>query len=171
MKLILDLAGRLPQVTFLLAGGEPQEVERLRGEVERLGLDNVLPAGFIPNADLPHFQAACDVLLMPYERQVAASSGGDIGRYLSPMKLFEYLACGRPVVSSDLPVLREVLNPDISILLPPDDPQAWATALEALCHDPDRRAALGAAARGTAAGYSWGARAEQILAHLPPERI
>jgi len=94
-------------VSFLLAGGEPEDVAALREKSANLGLSNVILTGFIPNADLPIYQAACDILLMPYQSQVAASSGGDIARYLSPMKLFEYLACGKPILSSDLPVLRE----------------------------------------------------------------
>ncbi len=117
------MAECLPEVTFLLVGGDPEDVGRLQAQAK--GLKNVILTGFIPNVDLPLYQAACDVLLMPYQRQVAASSGGDIARYLSPMKLFEYLACGRAILCSDLPVLHEVLNPENAVLLPPDDTQAW----------------------------------------------
>ena len=163
VELILELAAGLPEITFLLVGGEPPDVARVKAEAEAEGLLNVLLAGFIPNAELPGYQAACDVMLMPYQRRVAASSGGDIARYLSPMKLFEYLACGRPILSSDLPVLREVLNQENSILLPPDDPQAWTAALRSLCGDPARRAALGEAARRDAVQYTWEARAEKVL--------
>jgi glycosyltransferase involved in cell wall biosynthesis len=163
IELILDLAAALPEITFLLVGGESADVARLRGEAEVAGLPNLLLTGFIPNADLPAYQAACDVLLMLYQRRVAASSGGDIARYLSPMKLFEYLACGRPILSSDLPVIQEVLHAGNSILLPPDDPRAWSAALRNLCGDPARRAALGEAARRDAGQYTWLARAEKVL--------
>ncbi len=98
--LLLDLAEHLPQVAFLIVGGEPAQVESARVEAMIKGLDNIYLTGFVPNADLPVFQAACDVLLMPYQQKVEASSGGDISRYLSPMKLFEYLACERAIVSS-----------------------------------------------------------------------
>ncbi len=166
VEMILELAARLSAVNFLLAGGEPADVARWKSHCQRSGLQNVCLAGFIPNADLPRYQAACDVLLMPYQTQVAASSGGDIARYLSPMKLFEYLACGRPVLSGDLPVLREVLSPENSVLLPSGEAEAWATAILALQGDPSRRAALGEQARRSAAGYSWTARAGRILAGL-----
>jgi glycosyltransferase involved in cell wall biosynthesis len=122
-----------------------------------------LLTGFVPNAELPQYQAACDVLLMPYQRQVAASSGGDISRYLSPMKLFEYLACERPIVSSDLPVLQEVLNPENAILLPGDDIDAWAAALQTLEADADLRRRLASRARQDAQQYTWEARAKKIL--------
>jgi len=132
------------------------------------GLKNVILTGFVPNAELPRYQAACDVLLMPYQRQVAASSGGDISRYLSPMKLFEYLACERPIVSSDLPVLREVLHAGNSILLPCDDTDAWVSALQKLEIDAGLRQRLATQARLDAQQYTWEARAEKILSEQVP---
>jgi glycosyltransferase involved in cell wall biosynthesis len=163
VDLILEAATRLPEITFLLVGGDPQDVRRVQSIAGARGLSNVLLAGFVPNAELPAYQAACDVLLMPYQRQVAASSGGDIARYLSPMKLFEYLACGRPILSSDLPVLRETVNEENAVLLPPEDTNAWVEALLALQGDPGRRAALSQAARLSAGQYTWEARANKIL--------
>lgn len=165
-ELLLDVAGRLPGVRFLLAGGEPADVARVQAQVEQRSLQNVTLTGFIPNLDLPIYQAACEALLMPYQRRVAASSGGDISRYLSPMKLFEYLACGRAVLSSDLPVLREVLNERNAVLLSAEDRQAWADALQALQADPERRGSLANQARQDAAQYTWEARAVKILEGL-----
>jgi glycosyltransferase involved in cell wall biosynthesis len=167
VELLLGLARSLPQITFLLAGGEPADVARLQAEARSLHLENLVLTGFIPNADLPRYQAACDVLLMPYQRSVAASSGGDIGRYLSPMKMFEYLACGRAILSTDLPVLREVLNPENAVLLPPDDLEAWAAALRLLQADEPACTRLGAAAAAAARQFSWEQRVERILAGLP----
>lgn len=165
-ELILALAAQLPEITFLLAGGEPGQVAQLQADVAAQGLGNVVLTGFVPNAELPAYQAACDVLLMPYQRQVAASSGGDIGRYLSPMKLFEYLACGRAILSSDLPVLREVLSPENALLLPPEQPAAWVAALRRLQAEPHTRQRLADQARQDAGRYTWEARAERILAGL-----
>jgi glycosyltransferase involved in cell wall biosynthesis len=163
VDVLLALAERLPDMTFLLVGGNPGDVEKARQQAQSQGMDNLVLTGFVPNSELPQYQAACDVLLMPYQQQVAASSGGDIARYLSPMKLFEYMACGRPIVSSDLPVLSETLNAENAILLPPDDIDAWVEALHNLRANPARRAALGIQARQDAQGYSWTARARNIL--------
>lgn len=163
VELILDMAARLPEVGFLVVGGEPDESQALRSEVKSRRLENVIPVGFVPNAELPRYQASCDLFLMPYQRRVAASSGGDIARYLSPMKLFEYMACGRPILCSDLPVLREVLSPEIAVLLPPDDVEAWVAAIQFLLNDPARCRSLGELVRAEAKGYTWEARASQIL--------
>ena len=163
INMILEMARRLPEVAFLLVGGEPEDVIRLRETTQSRGLANVHLTGFVPNAELPRYHAACDAFLMPYQRRVAASSGGDIARYLSPMKLFEYMACGRPILCSDLPVLREVLNPENSVLLPPEDVGAWVAALEALRGDPSRRSALEARTLSEVKNYTWERRAERIL--------
>lgn len=166
ISLLLDIAVCLPEVLFLIAGGEPQDVDRLQNDVKSRGLENIILTGFVPNAALPSYQAACNTLLMPYQTRVAASSGGNIAPYLSPMKLFEYLACERPILSSDLPVLREVLNQENAILLPPHDVYAWVEALQSLRADPERAAKLAIQARRDAGLYTWSSRAELILADL-----
>jgi len=165
INLIVELADRIPEMNFLVVGGEAEDYQKLVETVRSKGLRNLTPTGFVPNAELPAYQAACEVLLMPYQRRVAASSGGDISRYLSPMKLFEYLACGRAICSSDLPILREVLTNQNAILLPPEDLSAWVDALRRLQRDPSLRASLTKAARQTADAYTWEARVRKILNH------
>ena len=126
-------------------------------------LRNFLLTGFVPNADLPLFQAACDVLLIPYENKVSASSGGDISRYLSPMKLFEYLACERPIIASNLPVLREVLNPENSILVSEPETTAWRQAILSVLENPGMASRLASHAREDAGAHTWTERARGIL--------
>ncbi len=165
-QILLELAGRLPEVLFLVAGGEPEHVQALQRQADGRGLKNLILTGFVPNADLPLYQAACEILLMPYQHKVEASSGGDISRYLSPMKLFEYLACERAIVSSDLPVLREALNPQNALLVPPDRLEAWEKAVRDLRGDPALRSRLAAQARRDALRYTWESRARLILTGL-----
>ncbi len=160
---LLELAKRLPAVTFLVVGGEERDINEFQAQIEAQGAHNLLLAGFAPNAELPLYQAACDVLLMPYQHKVAASSGGDISRYLSPMKLFEYLACQRPIVSSDLPVLQEALNPNNAILVPPDNLEAWEQAIVNLQNDAALRNRLADQARQDAQRYTWEMRARLIF--------
>jgi glycosyltransferase involved in cell wall biosynthesis len=164
--LLLALAEKLPNIVFLLVGGEPQDVRAYANKIRARGLNNVILTGFVPNSQLPLYQAACDALLMPYQRRVAASSGGDIARYLSPMKVFEYMAAGRPILSSDLPVLKEILSPQNALLLPAQDTPAWAAALQTLQTDPDRGRLLAEQARQDVQRYTWKRRAEIILEGL-----
>lgn len=163
IQLILELAVRLPEITFLLVGGEPQAVDNLQSIIRKRSLANIILTGFVPNAVLPRYQAACDVLLMPYQSKVSASSGGDIARFLSPMKLFEYMACRRPILSSNLPVFKEILNANNAVLLPPDDPEAWADSLQLLQTDPEVRQKLAAQAFHDVQKYTWKKRAGKIF--------
>ena len=163
VDLILEIAEQLKEITFLLVGGEPSDVARVQVETKARNLENILVTGFIPNAALPLYQAACDILLMPYQNQVSASSGGDIAHFLSPMKLFEYLACGRSILSSNLPVLQEILNTQNAVLLPPDDSAAWIAAIRDLQQHPEKRESLSIQCQKDVREYSWEARAENIL--------
>ncbi len=162
-EILIELAAHLPEFAFLVAGGDPKDVSRMQQTALNRELANIVFSGFVPNAELPRYQAACEVLLMPYQEHVSASSGGDIARYLSPMKLFEYLACSRAIVSSDLPVLREALNENNSILLPPTNIAAWVNALQILQQNPNLRDRLAAQAGKDAQQYTWQARAARIL--------
>jgi len=101
--------------------------------------------------------------MMPYQPRVAASSGGDIGRYLSPMKMFEYMASGRAILSSDLPVLREVLTSQNALLLPPEDVVVWVTALQELRQNPHLRNGLAEQARRDVVRFTWESRAKRVL--------
>ena len=112
---------------------------------------------------LPLYQAAGDVLLMPYETSIAGSSGGNSAEICSPMKMFDYLATGRVIISSDLPVLHEVLNTNNAIFCPPADVAAWANTLQSIQQDPARATSLGAQARLDASHYTWQNRAKQAL--------
>jgi glycosyltransferase involved in cell wall biosynthesis len=171
IDLLLELARRNPLKRFIWAGGEPAAVERWRRRLSEIGVDNVQVLGFVANERLPLVQAACDVLLMPYERRISVSSGGDTARFTSPMKVFEYLASARAIISSNLPVLREVLNESNSILLPPEDIMAWNEALGFLAADKKRRQALGAQAYHDAAKYTWLKRARLSLEGLDEKHV
>jgi glycosyltransferase involved in cell wall biosynthesis len=161
--LLLKLAERFPQAQFLWVGGNAEDIQRWRLTLASQGLDNVLLTGFIENSRLPLYQAAADVLLMPYERSVAVSSGGDTADVCSPMKMFDYLAAGRAIISSDLPVLREVLNEQNAVFCSPDDIQSWVQALQDLLADPHHMAKLSQQARQDAQHYTLQERARRAL--------
>lgn len=111
--------------------------------------------------------AAADVLLMPYQTRVSIGVGEhDTAQWMSPMKMFEYLASGVPIISSDLPVLREVLEHGRNALLvAPDRPDLWVAALDRLVADPELARRLGEAGHTDyLARHTWDNRASQLLA-------
>jgi glycosyltransferase involved in cell wall biosynthesis len=135
--LFLALAKSLPQARFVWVGGRPDDIKIWK---QKTASDNITFTGFIPNRDLPLYQAAADILLMPYSRSIMGSSGtADSANVASPMKMFEYMAAGRAIVSADLPVIREVLNEKKAAFCEPDDISAWKSTVETLLNDENKR--------------------------------
>jgi glycosyltransferase involved in cell wall biosynthesis len=155
MELLYGLACAFPHIRFLWIGGRPEDTAAWRQRLDATRVNNVTLTGFIDNRSLPLYQSAGDILIMPYERAIAGSSGGNSADICSPMKLFDYLAAGRAILSSDLPVFHEVLSTETAVLCPPEDLPAWRAALAGLLADPARCRALGQAARASASQYSW----------------
>jgi glycosyltransferase involved in cell wall biosynthesis len=166
MDLMFNLAKALPEIQFLWVGGESADVKVWIERLAREGVGNITLTGFVDHDILPTYQAASDVLLMPYGRQIAGSGGGDSAQIASPMKMFEYMAAGRAIISSDLPVIHEVLDEKSAVFCPPDDLTAWHQAISDLKADPSTRQTLGGAARRAAQAYTWRSRAERALEGL-----
>lgn len=163
MDLLLELARRFPQVNFLWVGGTEKDVSRWKSHLQAERVNNVFLTGFVDNSRLHLYQAAAELLLMPYERTIAGSSGGNSASYASPMKMFEYMACKRTIFSSDLPVIREVLDHRNAILLPPGDIQAWFIALQDYLDQPAKYQTLADQAWLDVQKYTWLERAKRAL--------
>jgi glycosyltransferase involved in cell wall biosynthesis len=80
------------------------------------------------------------------------------------MKMFEYMAAGRAILSSDLPVIHEVLDETTAVFCPPEDLSAWQRALSHLRENPGDCQALGQNARAAVQAYTWRSRSERALA-------
>ena len=164
-ELFLSLAEALPQAQFVWVGGRPDDIASWKSRAQS---NNVTFTGFIPNIDLPLYQAAADILLMPYSRSILGSSGSaDSAAVASPMKMFEYMAADRAIVSADLPVIREVLDEESAVFCQPDALSDWRLVIESLLEDEARRAKLGEQARRQVQGYTWVARAQRIMNGFP----
>jgi len=161
--LLFALSKRMPEVNFLWVGGKPEDVNYWRDKIADADISNVIMTGFVENSRLPLYQSAADILLMPYGSSISASSGQNIAEVINPMKMFDYMAAGRAIVSADLPVIHEVLNESNAVFCEPGNVDAWEITLRELLTDEPRRSALGAQARKDVAEYTWEARAEQAL--------
>lgn len=166
MELIAALADAVPEVDFDVYGGTKADIAFWRAETE--STHNVTLHGHIPHAEVASRQADCDVLLAPYARQVVHSGGGDISRWMSPLKLFEYMAAGRPIITTDLPVLQEIVTHDQTALLcPAGETDQWAHALRRLEASPELRHHLAQAGRTLLEqNYTWDMRARRVLEGL-----
>lgn len=164
IEILVALAARMPDLQFHVVGGSEAELERWRRRTSDLA--NCHFHGFVRPADLFHWYPHFDVLVMPYGTDVRGASGrSDLSAWMSPMKLFEFMAAGRPIVSSDLPVLREILVHERNALLaPPGDLEAWSAALVRLVEDPSLGERLAWTALEDFRGrFTWEHRARRML--------
>ena len=161
--LLFELAKQMPRVNFLWVGGTPELVSYWRGQLESARMVNVTMTGYVEHRYIRLYQAAADALLMPYSRSISASSGQDIAEVINPMKMFEYMAAGRAIVTADLPVIHEVLNEKNAVFCEPGDVNAWKSAIESLLADEKRRIELGNQARRDVERYTWVERARRVL--------
>ncbi len=163
VELMVELAHRLPDVDVHVLGGPAAQANALRERTDRPA--NLLVHGLRPVADAERLQVAMDVLLAPYSSSVQTPGGVDTARWMSPMKVFEYLAAGRPMVCSDLPVLREVLSDtETALLATADEPQSWVAAIQRLASDDALREQIGTRAREVhRARFTWATRTTTLV--------
>lgn len=149
---LLEASKFLPRGWVLaIIGGETAQIARFS-----LQYPHVQFLGFHPYRELPDNMAAADVLVLPNTGRDEVSA-----KFTSPLKLFAYMTSGVPIVASDLPSIREVVDEHSAFLVQPDDPAALAKGIESALKEGDVRAFH---ARSRVAAYSWKKRAERIVA-------
>ena len=163
IELIRELAKRLPHVTFEIVGGTADDIEAHRRA--SLDVENLRFVGQVRARDVGRHLATYQIVLAPYQVGLQTARGGDTSRWMSPLKIFEYMSHGLPIIASDLPALREVLRQEENaILVDPTDVDAWEAALRRLQATPALRDQIGDRARADIANtYSWRRRAERIV--------
>lgn len=154
----------LPVNVLIVGGRSGREVEMWRERARSAGATRVRFEGYQSPARVPLYLFAADVLVMPYGRRVLSATGEDITQWTSPLKLFEYLAAGRPIVATALPALFPTLVPDQNALVTGvEDVEGLRAAIARVLDDPLLAARLAANARETAQGHTWVERAKKIL--------
>lgn len=161
MELIAEIAKRSNH-DFVVIGGDDSLVAEWRARTD----DRVTFLGFVPNREVGSQIEQFDIALAPYGMEV--SGGGtnfNLAAWMSPLKLFEYMAYARAIIASDLPAIREVVTDGVEVMLcSPQDPDAWASTIETLAHDASLREGLGQRALDAfLQGFTWEIRARKIL--------
>lgn len=160
VDLLVEAARGLPDVYFVIAGGMGADVATLRQKAG--GLVNVRIDGFQPPDRVATYLAAADVGVVPNRSRPEISA-----RYTSPLKVFEAMAMGLPLVASDVPSLRELLTDGVdAVCVRPDDAGALRDGLARLLGDADLRARLAARMRARAVDHTWDARAARLVAWM-----
>ncbi|MGQ1890976.1 glycosyltransferase [Thermophagus sp. OGC60D27] len=160
VDIIIGMAHRMPGVGFHIIGGLSDDIDP-RYEIP----DNLFFYGFLPPSEVHLYRNACDVLLAPYQPEVFVSEkkAYSTSSYMSPLKIFEYMSACKPIIVSDMPVLREVLTEDCAMLVPPSDESRWVGALDLLTNNEVKRKAIAMKAYDHFCDrHTWNKRAEAI---------
>jgi glycosyltransferase involved in cell wall biosynthesis len=163
VETVVELAEACPWADFHVVGGEAAQLQAWREPAARL--TNLHFHGHVPHGQTDGYRLGADVLLAPYHQRVETHGAGEASRWMSPLKLFEYMAAGRAILVSDLPVLREVVRDEVHVLMcKPEDTSAWVVGLRRLADDPALRDRLGRAARAEfLRAHTWVVRARTAL--------
>jgi glycosyltransferase involved in cell wall biosynthesis len=149
-----------PEYHFLIVGGEPEEVEYYREMAVRFGvLNQTTFVGKLPHVERYKDIVTCDVLIAPFPENEHYSY------FMSPLKIFEYMASRKPIISTTLPSIQEILEDGKNaVLVPPNDAHALAQALVKLHDDLGYGKKLAEQAyKDVKEKYTWTKRAENIL--------
>jgi glycosyltransferase involved in cell wall biosynthesis len=143
----------------LVVGGPESDRLEYQQMSDRLGLtaSEVLFTGEMPATSVPLALAACDILVMPFP---------DVPHYrlyMSPLKMFEYMAANRPIVTSDLPTVRDVLSHETAVFCKPGDTQSLVLALRWIKDHPQEALERAAKAQELVKTHTWEERMKRIL--------
>ena len=166
MNRIAQLAERLPDVAFHIVGGTPDQ--QTHWQRETAGSRNLTFHGFKQQPELPYYLHGFDVLIAPYEAEVYVSEkrgANNLAKWMSPLKLFEYMSAGKPIVTTRLRVIEEVVEDGkTGLLCTAGAIDEYRRAIERLRDRPTERQRIGAQAHELfAARYTWDKRATSVL--------
>ncbi len=164
LELLVRVAGRMPDVQFLVVGGREWDNLFWREMAREEGAGNFRMEGFVQQREVPDYLRASDVLVMPYSSGMTIEDGTEAGEFTSPLKLFEYMAVAKPIVATAVPSVLEILrHGENSILVSPDNDEEFFHALELVLSDQSLCARISQRARSDAAEYTWEKRVERII--------
>ena len=150
-----------PRFRCLIIGGVREDIEGYRTQAKKLGVsDRVVFTGWMHYDSIPEHLAACDVLVAPFPK----TEHYDL--FMSPMKLFEYMAVGKPIVATRLRTVEEIVNDESAFLVSPNDAKALAGGIMSAADD-HSASVRAKRAQELAQEHTWTKRAERIVAFLP----
>jgi len=160
---VARIAGREPGIRLALVGPAVEELAGIRQILRDHGLpaDLLLTPGWVNPGEIPLYLKAFSVCVLPLPAAPHFACAA------SPLKLFEYMASGTPLIASQLPATEEVLSDgEHAILVAPGSVEALEGALQRVRHDPALGQRLGAAAARAVQQFTWERRAQHILSMI-----
>lgn len=139
-------------------GGAAEHINKFKTFLSENKLVKVRLISFRPHEEIPIWLKAADVLVLPN------TAKEDISKfYTSPMKMFEYMAAGRPIVASDIPSITEILNKDNAVLVEPDNPEDLARGIQLVLSDKNLVEKIAKQSYSDVQKYTWIERTKKLM--------
>ncbi len=139
----------------VFVGGTDSDLKSFRDEY---GTNSkIMILGLQPRKFIPQYLKSADVLVLPNSAKSKISK-----YYTSPMKLFEYMAAGRPIVATNLPSITEILNDNNAVLVTPDNPSSLADGIIRVLKDKELAEKISSHTLMDVKNYTWENRAKKI---------
>ncbi len=155
VDILLESLKYLDNTLCVLIGGQELDFGKIKSRYQQ---KNLILIGHQPHHKIPVYLKAADALILPNKKGDMTSE-----YYTSPLKLFEYMASGRPIVASDLPSIREILNKTNAVLVEPNNPEELAKGISKILYDNLLAEKISQQALVDVEQYSWKKRAERIM--------
>ena len=166
MEELIPIARACPNYTFNVVGGTEYWVKYWENILNQECINNILLYGFVDNSEIGGYYRAFDICVLPFSKSVliGKNKNADIGKWISPLKLFEAMAYGKAIIASRLDTIEEVMSDgEDCILINPGDVDGWKKAICLLANDYNLRKKLGNNAKAKLVNqYTWKIRAEKI---------
>lgn len=163
LESVIEIAQRLPETNFVLVGGTPADIKRLKEYAAERQVRNVVFTGYQPISKVSTHLYAADCLIIP----PVSAPLEKYGRTVLPFKTFLYLAAGRTILAPLQEDITEVMENNYNaVLVKPDDVDAAADALKKLLSDPAKLLRLSENAAASVKHLTWEVRAKNIIEWL-----
>lgn len=144
----------LPEIDFVFIGGTEVDIKRFS---KKYSTKNVHILGHKKHSEIPFFLRAADIVVLPNSANSRVSK-----TFTSPMKLFEYMASGTPIIASDLPSIREIVSEEAVFFTIPDNPDTLAESIRYCFNNQSLMQEKAETALKVVYSYTWNQRARDI---------
>ena len=164
MDIVSKLSYLCPEYKLHIFGGNEQDIKYWKQRTSNTAIFH----GHVNHTDLNQKLIDMDIMLAPLQRVNIIDANYDIGKWTSPLKIFEYMSFEKPIIASDLSVLKEVLKDKHNCLLAnPDSPKDWAKKVDKITQNPQLASSLAKQAfKDLESHYTWDKRTEKITNYL-----
>jgi glycosyltransferase involved in cell wall biosynthesis len=176
VELIIKLAKEFPKNNFYIVGGTMQHIQVWKKSLN-LNLKNIFFMGFQNQKNCDFLRHKFDYLIAPYRNKVyvhgavSETSGNksklETSRWMSPLKLFEYMEAKKPIITTNLPSIKEIFtNEEDAILCDPNNFEQWKNAIFRLNKDANLRRKISTNAyKKFIKNFTWNLRAKNLLSN------